>query len=168
MTFTNSYLIDHEEEPTYLNPDQTSITIDGWLQDTDNIQIMNGYLEFEFTFNPKTMWDDQMLMEHLEEGKKMLNYLKPRWSRKEPKLHHLDKKKQIVCNQLFAPKLNIQVDNPEELINRTATITLHLRDDPMGEIYLNASYVNVHPKGEPKTTMMELVNDGDVLEGIDF
>ena len=166
--YLNDCAFDRPQEQTYLNPTETTITVDGHLQDVENILTMNGYAEYYFTFNPLTMRDDQVLMEHLEQGKKMLNELKPSWSNKVPKLQHIDRKKQIVCNQLFQPSVNLHVDDPSELYGRVATITLHLRDDPTGSIYLNASYVNVHPQPEPQKTMMGFVNGGDVLEEFDF
>ena len=167
MTYDYNYF-DQQKEETYLTPKDTTITIDGFLQETENIQTMNGYAEYSFTFNPRTMYDHQMLMEHLEQGKNQLNELKPSWSRKVPELHHIDKKKQIVCCQLFKPSLNISFNHHLELFNRIATITLHLRDDPQGLIYLNAEYINVHPQPQPQKVMMELVNGGDNLEEIDF
>ena len=163
----NNYY-DKPTEPTYLSPQETSIKVEGYLQDVENIQTKNGYAEYYFTFNPYTMTDEARLMEHLEQGKLMLRNLLPPWSSKIPKLCHLDKKKQVKLSQLFAPKLNISVDNPSELYGRVATISLHLRDSPTGEIYLNASYVDVKPVYEPKNTMMRLGNDGDYLGEEDF
>ncbi len=164
----NNNYFDKPNEPTYLSPTDTSITVEGYLQDVENIETMNGYAEYYFTFNPFSMSDDQMLMEHLEQGKLTLRNLLPPWSSKTPKLCHLDKKKQVKLSQLFPPKLNVSVDDPSELYGRVATITLHLRDDPTGEIYLNAEYVNVKPVYEPKNTMMRLGNDGDYLGEDDF
>ncbi len=163
-----NYQSDRPNEPTYLSPKDTSITVEGYLQDVENIETANGYAEYYFSFNPYTMTDDQRLMEHLEQGKLMLDNLKPSWSNKVAKLCHLDKKKQIVLNQLFPPKLNVSVDDPSELYGRVATITLHLRDDPTGSIYLNAEYVNVRPVYQPKDVMMRLGNDGDYLSEDDF
>ena len=158
----------YEKEETILVPSETKHTLDAYLMDTTNIVEMNGYAEFEFSFNPRTMTEHQMLEEHLEVAKRQVQMMKPPHSQKVARTAHLNKKKQFVCSQLKAPKLNDVVEHNSELYGRLATITLHLREDPTGLIYLQADWVHLHPQLEPKTTMMNLINDGDVLEEIDF
>ncbi len=136
--------------------------------DTTNLFDKNGFNEYSFSFQPKTMADHQILCEHLEDAKRQVEMMKPPWSTKDVRLHHLNKKKEFLCNQLFAPSVDIKVQDTSELYSRVATITLHPRDAVDGTIYLNASYVHIHPVYQPKDTMMRLGNDGDYLGEDDF
>ena len=162
------YQHDRPKEATILEPKDFEFTIDCWLQDTTNLLDMNGYAEYEFSFQAKEMIGHQQIMEILEEAKRRVEMMKPRWSTKVPNLHHTNSKGEFICNQLFAPKVDVKVQHHSELHGRTATITCHPRDAVDGTIYLNASYVHIHPQPQPQKLMMELVNDGDYLEESDF
>ena len=107
--------------------------------DTTNLFIKNGFNEYSFSFQPKQMSDHQILCEHLEDAKRQVEMIKPPWSTKEVRLHHLNMKKEFLCSQLFAPKVNLEVQHTSELYSRPASITLFLRDAIYGTIYINAS-----------------------------
>ena len=44
------------------------------------------------------------------------------------------------CNQLFTPKCNKTFERVEDAKNACASLTLHFRDDPEGNIYLQCEY----------------------------
>ena len=155
-------------EDTVLDPKQTTFTVDCWLQDTDEIYQCNAFGEYSFTFQPKQSYDHSLVMEHLETAKRQVEMMKPPWSTKVVRGFYRNDKGEFICNQLFAPSVDVKVPHPSELHGKVATVTCHLRDAADGTIYLNASYVHVHPTEQPKAVMMELVNDGDVLDEIDF
>ncbi len=67
-----------------------------------------------------------------------------RFSPKEAIAFVEDKKGTPYCSQLFRPKLNVDVENPDLLRGRQVSLALHLRDDPVGRIYLQADYVDCY------------------------
>ena len=130
-------------EQTLLNPRKTEMRMEGWLIDTTFINTANRYGEFSLSFQPQTTTDLQRLYECLEGAKTTILMDCGRHSNKTPTSRIEDKFGHLVCSQLFTPKVNVEFQHPDELMGREATFALHLRDNPKGEIYLQADYVDV-------------------------
>jgi hypothetical protein len=134
------------EEETLLTPHETSFNIDVYLYDTTFIQSKNGYAECVFSFYPKTDYDDRTLSEALHQAITEVELKKSPYSRKvaQQRCKQPGQKDVYYCSQLFLPKVNVEFENPSELHLREASLELHLRDDPDGDIYLQCSYVDIY------------------------
>ena len=152
------------KEVTILQPKDFTFQTDCWLQDTEHLLEPNKFGEYVFTYQARQQHDHSLVMETLDTAKHRVEMMKSPYSNKIAKAFYRNDKGEFICNQLFAPSVDLKVQHHSELYNRVATLTCHLRDAVDGTIYINASYVHIHPQGEPKTTMMKLINDGDVLE----
>ena len=60
---------------------------------------------------------------------------------------------------MFKPKVNVNYDNNEQLNGHKATVALHLRDLPMGEVVLNADYVDLYEPVDSSTYGDEFKSD---------
>ena len=57
------------------------------------------------------------------------------------------------CSQLFTPKLNESAEDQyfaQRLAGMYASLKLHFRDAPDGQIYLQCSYCDLYARQEPK------------------
>lgn len=134
---------DYVKETTILDPYSTQFRTEGWIQEVDFIYTPNRYGEFSVSWVPLTHQHHQQLHEHLQGCLSEVMLSISPYSRKEATPKYEDDKGNFFSSQLFAPKVNIEVPHPTELIGKTATIAGHVRDLPMGELVLQVDYIDV-------------------------
>ena len=137
-------MMTYETNRTILSPLTTSVRVEGWLQDTTHLTEPDSEGVYSFSFQPYTYQDHQRLFEVIEQGKMEVMMSGSRFSSKDAKAFVEDKSGQPYCSQLFPPKLNVEVENPDQLRGRQVSLALHLRDDPIGRIYLQADYCDCY------------------------
>jgi len=133
-------------EETLLTPLETSFSIEAYLYETTFIQTKNGYAECVFSFIGKTPGDYARLEEALHSAITEVERKKSPYSRKvaTERCKQPGQKDVYYCSQLFLPKVNLEFNNPSELHLKEASLELHFRDDPDGDIYLQCSYVDIY------------------------
>lgn len=139
MILSNDYV----KEETILEPYKTEFRTEGFIQDVDYLYTPNRYGEFSVSWVPLTDAHHQQLHEHLQGCVSEVQLSTSPYSRKVATPKYENSKGEFFCSQLFAPKVNIEVPHPTELIGKTATFVGHVRDLPMGEIVLQLGYLDV-------------------------
>ena len=140
---------------TILNPQETTIHVEAFLEDTDYILDPNPYGEYQFSFVQYDSTAELQLEEMVEKALRDIELRSNQMSDKEPRSGIINRKGQFFCNQLFKPRLNEDIQYPMQLYRRVANLNLHLRDDPTGLIYLQASYVDLIPQDVPSEPQKE-------------
>ena len=133
---TNTFTTYQEE--TLLQRNDTFVEIEAILYRPDNL-FEPKYGGWYFRFAPLTNTDTRALEDAMKDAVKQLNRAKPRLSRKQPTLKCLDRGL-YYCDQLFAPKTNIQFEDKWEARDQHISLKLHFRDDPDGNIFLQCEY----------------------------
>lgn len=127
---------------TILSPLDTQISVEAWITDADYAMTPNRYGEYQLTFTTFQQHDygriDEMVKTALRQVDSYSPYVK---ATAETETRNGDFK----CNQLFAPKLNTELNHPEmELLHKQVSLKLHLRDDCTGRIFLQAEYIDIY------------------------
>lgn len=130
------------KEPTLLTPHETAFRTEAWIIDATNLNSPNSYQEFSVVFEPQTMTHHQMLLEHLVGCVSEVRLNTPFRSNKEARPLFENKKGFLYSSQLFVPQLNIEFNHPDELCGRTATISGHARDLPLGQVVIQIDYID--------------------------
>lgn len=139
MTKTYSTFNEREEE-TILNPVKTRFEVNVRIQDASYLFVKNGYMEHRFKFYPLKMEDNYILEHKIASAIKDLKEQKPDWSKKIPTPQCKSRRGLYYCSQLFSPKTNKVFEKPEDANGTYASLTLHFREDPVGDIYLQCEY----------------------------
>ena len=150
------------KEETILSPSETRFTIDAWLQDTDYLTEPNRDGVYSLSFTACSMSSHQNIFERVESAVMNVELRKSPYSNKVAKPKCENKRGEAFCSQLFAPKVNKELEHPSLYYGRKAEITLYLRDDVQGTIYLQADYVNLYPVEQPKQVMMDCLYDPEL------
>ena len=135
-----------------LSPLETRFQLDVSLMDTQHLLEPNQDV-FKFTFLPVAMNDYGIVEEQQmnAESKVDMAYMLNADSREASSEMYEDGC--LMCSQLFPPKLNFKPEDlpnvPDPLINKTATLQLHLRDSVEGKIYLQCEYLSLYERHEP-------------------
>ena len=158
MIYQNEYV----EERTILEPVDTQIRIEAWLGDCRYIDKWDKTEAYSFSFYPQTMLDHQNLLEVIENAVTTVQLRKDRHSRKEGRKLCENKDGSLFCSQLFLPKINVQYENTEQLNGMACTLALHLRDLPMGEVVIQADYIDLYD--QPEFPVIDTVNEEDIIE----
>lgn len=137
-----TYVI-HNEVANYLDPQETNIRIQGFLQETKYIQEKNYIDEYVFSFFPCTPQDYHRLYEHIESFLVDVETGFGPYSNVTAKAKYELKDGSSQCSQLFKPKLNCEPPCNEWLHQKEASLNLYLRNGPDGTIYLQCSYVDI-------------------------
>ena len=140
MTMT----FDYEKEGTLLTPGETQIRIEAWLVDVDHLVEPDRDDVYTISFQPATTSDYQRFMEAAEMALMTVEMKAGPHSRKKPNKRVEDQKGMCVASQLFKPKLNIELDHPTLYYGKSVSINGHFRDDPLGNIYFQASYIDLY------------------------
>ena len=136
-------------------PIDTETRIEARLGDVTYIDNLDTSGCYVFKFSPLTMMDYSKL-------KETVNELLSEWDRKRgwqvgpdewmtATNHVFDRQGDCVVSQLFAPKLP-KSDDPyfaRKLSGETVSLKLHFRDDPIGNLYCQCSYIDVYERVEP-------------------
>ena len=159
----------HKE--TILNPIETEIRIEAWIQDAKYLTTPNRYGEYEFTFTPQVNHDYGRIKETVNTALRNVEMLSYNGSfSREVKDCTETRFGTFKCSQLFAPKLNKEVRDPMEAINKQVSLKLHLRDAVDGSIYLQCEYMDFYQE-ERVRTLQDDIDDGLVVfdeNDIDF
>lgn len=154
--------INYVEEPTLLTPAETSFDVEGQLYDLTYFQHWNRFDEYVFTFQPRFPSDYNKIYEAVENAVMLVEMRKSPYSNKVAIPKCENKHGHPMCSQIYLPKLNIEYEDASELQGRDCCFTLNLRDAPDGSIYLNADYITIYPKEQPKMVMMDLLYDDEL------
>ena len=135
------------KEPTspILTPNDTLFRIDCFLAETDYIEEKHQDL-YEFSFLPLTQDGYNTIEEHCSnaETKVEIELMSCHHNKTIEAITEGDNGT-IYVSQFFKPILNLKIEELEgvdPLRNRTATLTLHLRDAVDGKIYLQCEYID--------------------------
>jgi hypothetical protein len=142
MITDNNYVSDHASEDTILQSSQTSFRIEAWLEDTDYVQTQHRDGDYRLSFHTCSYHDHQVVAEQIEQAISTVRLKSPPWSRKEARSGAEDRLGAFLCSQLFAPKINVEFRHPTELIGKQVSLALHLREDPLGVVYLQCDYID--------------------------
>ena len=136
------YADEYSVEETILTPRDTKLKIECFLDDCQFIQSMNREGLYSFSFFALTMNGHQQLCEQVERAVMTVELGKGYDSRKvaQPKVEN--RQGGFYVSQMFLPKLNVEIDHPSQLYQKQADLSLHLRDDPTGNIFLQCSWVD--------------------------
>lgn len=139
MILSNDYV----KEETILEPYKTEFRTEGFIRDVDYLYSPNRYGEFSVSWIPLTDAHGQQLDEQLQGYVSQVQLSISPYSRKVATPQYENNKGEFFSSQLYAPKVNIEVPHPTELIGKTATFVGHVRDLPMGQIVLQLGYLDV-------------------------
>tara|TARA_R110002050_G_scaffold79877_1_gene170774 strand:- start:37 stop:513 length:477 start_codon:yes stop_codon:yes gene_type:complete len=134
---------DYYNEQTILLPHKTSFRTEAFIMDARFIHSANRFGEFSVVIEPLSMMEHQALMEHLESCVSEVRLNTPPNSNKEASASYENGKGFLYSSQLFTPKTNIEFSHPDELYGRTATITGHARDLPLGQVVIQIDYIDI-------------------------
>tara|TARA_R110002012_G_scaffold316374_1_gene531257 strand:+ start:165 stop:677 length:513 start_codon:yes stop_codon:yes gene_type:complete len=132
-----------QNEETLLVPHEDEISIDVFLDDVRCLQHLNQFNEYYFTFIVATPVEGIRLEEAMDSCVTKVMRRKDYLSSKEA-VKCFKKNKRYYCSQLYLPKLTGAPERIEELRGNQATLKLHFRDDPQGNIYLQCGYCDVY------------------------
>lgn len=156
---------------TILTPIETEIRIEAWIQDAKYLTTPNRYGEYEFTFTPQVNHDYGRIKETVNTALRNVEMFSYNGSfSREVKDCTETRFGTFKCSQLFAPKLNKEVRDPMEAINKQVSLKLHLRDAIDGSIYLQCEYMDFYQE-ERVRTLQDDIDDGLVVfdeNDIDF
>tara|TARA_R110002012_G_scaffold16902_1_gene64365 strand:- start:21 stop:524 length:504 start_codon:yes stop_codon:yes gene_type:complete len=138
-TYSTDYRYERTEE-TILQPIKTRFEVNVRIQNADYLWVKNGYMEHRFKFYPLTSNDNYILEHEIASAIKTVKEQKPDWSKKIPTSQCKSRRGLYYCSQLFSPKTNKVFERVEDAINEYASLTLHLREDPVGDIYLQCEF----------------------------
>ena len=143
---------DTTNDGTLLSPLETEWRCEAWLLDTSYLQHWNRWDEYEFSFCPQTMYDNQRLFEHIDNARSLVEMRKDRYSSKQKTADtsSYERKGSLFCSQLFMPKLNIQLPHGDYLDGKLVSLAGHIRDAADGRLYLQCSYCDVYEVDEPQ------------------
>lgn len=139
-----SMISDYEREQTLLTPGETELRIEAWLVGVDHLIESDRDDVYTVSFQPSTTSDYQRLMEAAEMALMTVEMRLGPHSRKRPTKCVEDKRGMCIASQLFKPKLNIMLDHPSLYYGKSVSINGHFRDDPLGSIYFQASYIDLY------------------------
>ncbi len=134
----------HEREQTLLTPAETEIRIEAWLVDVDHLIEPDADDVYSVSFQPATSSDYQRFMEAAEMALMTVEMRLGSHSRKRPTKKVEDNRGMCQASQLFKPKLNIELEHPSLYYGKTASINGHFREDPLGNVYFQASYIDIY------------------------
>lgn len=140
MTMNSSY----EREQTLLTPGETELRFEAWLVGVDHLIEPDRDDVYTVSFQPSTTSDYQRFMEAAEMALMTVELRLGPHSRKRPSKCVEDKRGMCIASQLFKPKLNIMLEHPSLYYGKSVSINGHFRDDPLGNIYFQASYIDLY------------------------
>ena len=142
----------HDDGKSILSPLETKIRVDCIIYDAKDIVEPKADGTYELKFQISSSMDYSKLESKIDEACHQ-------WDRKKgghldkTAYHRIESKYGIFkCSQLFPPRLNEKSDSQyfgEMLESRHASLSLHLRDAPDGQIYLQCSYCDLYQKPGP-------------------
>ena len=139
---------DYVYEQTILVPYENQMRLEVWVGDCQYIDKWNKSDAYSFSFYPQTMVDHQNLLELVETAVSKVELGKDRFSRKQGRKLCENKDGSLYCSQLFLPKVNVQYENTEQLLGKPASISLHCRDLPLGQVVLQVEYLDLYESVE--------------------
>ena len=139
------------KEETLLTPHETQISIEAWLTDCKYIDKKNYEGCYSISFSPATDSDYARLEEQISNAVTQVEFRKSPDSRKIPDERCVNKDGSFYTSQLYLPICNVEYYFPEDLKGELASLNLHLRDSPTGEVFLQVGYVDLYNQVKPDT-----------------
>ena len=138
---------------TVLSPFKTTMNVEAWILDSKYILTPNNDNQYVFTFQPINNHDygriSEAVMTALREVE-IATYVEAT-DETENKAGFLQ------CSQLFAPKINKEIQCPEmDFEYKQVSLKLHLRDDVANRIFLQADYIDFY-EDEPIASVDDCV-----------
>ena len=129
----------------FLTPTDTQISIEAWLRDTTNILSPNSLGEYRFGFVPINPHDYFRVEELVDSALRRASHHRNIGMEDKTQSNGV-----LICNQLFAPKLNREFEYEGQIArcDDPVSLNLHLRDDRYGNIYLQCSYCDFYEMPE--------------------
>ena len=155
----------YDDGKSILSPLDTEIRIDCIIYDAENIVYPKADGTYEFEFQNGSSMDYAKLESKIDEACHRWDMHKG-FQLDKTAFNHIQTRYGIFkCSQLYSPKLNEKSDSHYfgmQLAGRYASLSLHLRDGPDGQIYLQCSYCDLYQAIEPEN--IEPITDGDEID----
>ncbi len=139
-----------------LSPHETELRLEGIMMDARHILEPNRDGEFVFEFMPSTANDYHRVESKVRE-------LLSKWDQQKGWFEGMSATEKVfgdrgclVVSQLYAPKLPTGITRFYELHNKNVSLKLHFRDDPVGNLYLQCSYVDLYERVAPAVEEVEV------------
>ena len=142
----------HDDGKPILSPLDTELRIDCFIYDAQYISYPMDDGTYRFEFQIFSSLDYCKLESKIDEAAHLWDRSKGFALDKTSYNHIQTRYGTFVCSQLFVPKLNENSDDKHfgmMLAGREASLKLHFRDAPDGQIYLQCSYCDLYLKPEP-------------------
>lgn len=143
-------MTNYREEETLLSPEQTRVRFEAKIVDSEYLVSPNGYGEYKVTLMPLTVSDSHSFFEAAEHALSTVEMTKSSYSMKEVSGQYEDRYGNVIANQLFAPKLNLELYHPMMYTNMDASICAHFRDLSSGAVCLNIEYIDFYEIEDPE------------------
>ena len=154
--YTNRRRLSDADARPLFAPYENIVRIEGRLSDCEYIDTPNALGQYVFSFHILEMMDHCKLENTVDEllsewdRKKSWQIGPDEWMTATNKVY--GKHGEVVCSQLFAPKLPNSPD--EYFINKlpgtVVSLKLHFRDDPVGNLYCQCEYIDIYESVEPE------------------
>ena len=145
MNLVNTHPYPEYDEATLLTPAETRFEVEARLIDVKHILQKNGFAENCFVFAPYSETDYYTIEDAITDAITKVEMRKSPYSKKVARGEHRNGKSFYYCSQVnFTPKLNVEPEHIEELTGSHAGLTLHLRDTPNGDIYLQCEFCDIY------------------------
>ena len=127
------------KKETILSPYETTMNIEAWITDAKYIQTPNRFDEYVFTFQPLSYHDYGRISEAVMTALQQVEI-----SSYETATDHTETKDgSFICSQLFAPKINKEINCPEmDFEYKQVSLKIHLREDVANRVFLQCDYID--------------------------
>ena len=147
-----------QRKNTLLVPNEHRTVFEAKMVYAEYIFRKNFYGEYTCLLQPLTMNDyDAFEMA----GRRAQEAIYFHMERKEPKEMYWGDREWIKGNQLYQPKINIEVSGFYELHDRDCSVNGFFRDLPRGEIVFNVDYLDFYEQDEPQEVKPPVIHDDD-------
>jgi hypothetical protein len=137
-------MIQYTEEQTILQPRHTEFIIDAFLYDATYVNTQNRDGVFSVVFAPYTFQDHQRLCELIESAVMEVELKKGFYSNKKAVAKTEKGGGLFYSSQLFTPRIEPKFLHTDELVGKQCSIKGHLRDLPLGEVVIQAAYIDLY------------------------
>ena len=137
------------KEETLLQPHETQISLEAWIGNAKYIEDKSYEGYYSVSFSPSTDADYLRLEEQIENAVTQVEFRKSPDSRKIPTASCKNKDGSFYASQLFIPKINVEFYHPTDLNGHLASLKLHLREDPDGNVFLQMEYCDLYEEVKP-------------------
>ena len=142
-------MTNYREEETLLKPCETTVSFEAKIIDSKFIASPNSYGEYRVTLFLNTINDSQTFFEAAENALSIVEMTKSSYSQKQAHNQYEDKYGYVIANQLFKPKLNLELYHDMMYVGKDASVKGHFRDLANGAVVFQADYIDFYQDDEP-------------------